>query len=172
MPRKRPLKPTQALNARGKPRQRSRNGIISPKIEQAIDALAQAAVRKQPITLAEAAERVGLRRESLSRALRRGEVAARAQSRVRELIGGQGLILAGARLVELIRSDSDYVSLDAAKHTLAIAGIKPREQGAAAGGGVTVNLILKHVQRPAEPISGASAVLIDGTTSEPIDRER
>lgn len=58
MPRKRPLKPTAALNSRGKPRQRSRNGIISPKIEQAIDALAQAAVMKQPITLAEAAERV------------------------------------------------------------------------------------------------------------------
>lgn len=152
MPRKRPLKPTAALNSRGKPRQRSRNGIISPKIEQAIDALAQAAVMKQPITLAEAAERVGLRRESLSRALRRGEVAARAQSRVRELIGGQGLILAGARLVELIRSDSDYVSLDAAKHTLAIAGIKPREQGAPAGGGVTVNLVLKHVGRPVEPV--------------------
>ena len=177
MPRKRPLKPTAALNSRGKPRQRSRNGIISPKIEQAIDALAQAAVMKQPITLAEAAERVGLRRESLSRALRRGEVAARAQSRVRELIGGQGLILAGARLVELIRSDSDYVSLDAAKHTLAIAGIKPREQGAAAGGGLTIIVAPQYVMRPpapsgAPPESGTTAPLIEHARRQAVDGER
>ena len=145
---------------------------VSDKVARAIDILADAAVKGERLTITEAAARAGMRRESLSMALRRDVVATRAQARVRELIGGQGLILAGARLVELIRSDSDYVSLDAAKHTLAIAGIKPREQGAAAGGGVTVNLILKHVQRPAEPISGTSAQLIDGTTGQAIEPAR
>ena len=133
-------------------RQRTRGDRLSPRLDAALDMIAAAAVSKTRLTLTEAADRVGLRRETLSKALRRGEVNARAVEKVRALLGGATLMRAGARLGELLDHDSGYVALDAAKHTLAIAGIKPREQGAAAGGGVTVNLILKHVQRPVVPL--------------------
>ena len=145
---------------------------VSAKVLAAVDLIADEAVKGKSITITDAAERVGLSREGLSKALRRDEVSSRAAAKVRELVGGAGLIKAGATAVAMLDAQSEYVRAETAFKLLAIAGIKPREQGAAAGGGVTVNLILKHVQRPAEPISGTSAQLIDGTTGQAIEPAR
>jgi len=57
--------------------------------------------------------------------------------KMRENIAIGGL-RASARLVELIDSESDHVSADVSKHTLAIAGIKPR-----ADAQVSVNIDIK-----------------------------
>ena len=45
---------------------------------------------------------------------------------------------ASARLLELLDSDSEHVSFDAAKHTLAVAGIKPSSEAS-----VNLNLEIK-----------------------------
>ena len=124
----------------------------SPKLDRALREIADAAVRGERITVQEAANRAGMARETLSRVLHRADVASRALDLVRQRLGGAALIAAAGRLEGLITgAKSEYVALDAAKHTLALAGVKPREEATPAGG-VTVNLILKHVQRPAVPL--------------------
>lgn len=119
---------------------------INPKIDLALDLLAQATVRggKAP-TITEVAKIARIRRESLSIALKRGQVAARAREKVLELLGSRGVMRAGAKLVELIDAPSDYVGLEAAKHVLSVGGIKPAEENRAASfGGLNVTVVLKH----------------------------
>ena len=137
--------------ARSKPRQPPKPRVSS-KVLAAVDLIADEAVKGKTITITDAAARVGLSREGLSKALRRDEVSSRAAAKVRELVGGAGLIKAGATAVALLDAQSEYVRAETAFKILAIAGIKSREQGAPAGGGVTVNLVLKHVGRPVEPV--------------------
>jgi hypothetical protein len=59
------------------------------------------------------------------------------ERRARETIAN-GTMRASARLIELLDSASDHVSLDAVKHQLGIAGIKP-----ASDAQVSVNIDIK-----------------------------
>ena len=166
MPRK-PRKPA------GRPKG-ARNKRLNPRVLRAIELIAHGdPVTGNHLSKTEAASIVGMRRESLSRALQRENYVARVLERARAVAGPEAALEAALTLRELqANAKSEYVKAEIALKVLAINGIKPREQGAAAGGGVTVNLILKHVQRPAEPISGTSAQLIDGTTGQAIEPAR
>lgn len=67
-----------------------------------------------------------------------------------------GTMRASARLIELIDASSEHVSLDAAKHTLAIEGIRPPDQGHSVNVGVNVDVgyvvKLRHVDDGARTI--------------------
>ncbi len=77
-------------------------------------------------TVKAAAERVGLSREHLSRMLGRDHVQAFLTQKARKTIA-EGVLRASARVLELLDAGSEHVSLDAARHVLAIEGIKPVE---------------------------------------------
>lgn len=160
-----------------KPPPRTRKRRPSPKLDRALTIIADAAVTGRAITIQDAATQAGMRRETLSRVLRRDDVTARALAQVRRRLGGAALVAAAGRLEGLIHAQSEYVSLDAAKHTLAIAGIKPKEQPLAAGGGLVVNLVLQHVKLPAEPIDitpqiGTQPAQIEQPKAQAHDNER
>ena len=84
-----------------------------------------------------AAERIGMARESLSRALRLPHVQVFIARRSRETVAF-GQLRATARMIELIDAGSEHVSLDASKHVAAINGIKPT-----ADAQVSVNIDIK-----------------------------
>lgn len=84
-----------------------------------------------------AAERVGLHPNYFCEALKRPEVRVFIERCARENLAA-GTMRASARLVELLDSPSHHVSLDASKHMLGIAGIKP-----AAEAQVSVNIDIK-----------------------------
>lgn len=84
-----------------------------------------------------AAERVGMAREHLSRSLRLPHVQVLIARKSRETIA-VGALRAAGRVIELVDSESEHVSLDASKHILAIEGIKPR-----ADAQVSVNIDIK-----------------------------
>jgi hypothetical protein len=69
--------------------------------------------------------------------LRKPEIQVFIARKMRETIAIGGL-RASTRLVELIDSESEHVSADVSKHTLAIAGIKPRQDAQ-----VSVNIDIK-----------------------------
>jgi hypothetical protein len=71
-----------------------------------------------------AAERVGLSREHLCKALQKDHVRVFIERRSRQTIAA-GQMRASRRLVELIDAGSEHVSLDATKHMLGIGGIAP-----------------------------------------------
>jgi hypothetical protein len=71
-----------------------------------------------------AAERVGMNPGYLSEALRKQHVRVFIERRTRETLAN-GTMRASARLLELMDSASDNVSLDAVKHELALNGHKP-----------------------------------------------
>lgn len=77
-------------------------------------------------TVKAAAERANLTREHLSKCLGLPHVQAFIDIETRKTISS-GKMLAGARLLQLVHASSEHVSLDAAKHVLAIEGIKPSE---------------------------------------------
>jgi hypothetical protein len=68
-----------------------------------------------------AAERVGMNAGYLSEALKKAHVRVFIERRVRETLAN-GTMRASARLIELMDSASDHVSLDAVKHELALNG--------------------------------------------------
>jgi hypothetical protein len=93
-------------------------------------------------TIKAAAERAGLTREWLSKMLGRVHVQAFIAGETRKTIAA-GQMRASARLVELVDAGSEHVSLDAAKHVLAIEGIKPPDQGqVAVNVGVSVGYVI------------------------------
>jgi hypothetical protein len=93
---------------------------ISPRIKRAIDLLVTGECKFQK----DAAAAVGMTQEHLCRELKKPHIGAFADQRARETIASLKLRATG-RLGELIRAASEHVSLDATKHTLAIAGIRP-----------------------------------------------
>ena len=112
-----------------------------------------------------AAERVGMRADSLSEALSKPHVRVFYERRARENIGA-GVMRASARLVQLLDADSEHVTFDAVKHTLAIAGIKPAPDAQ-----VNVNIDIKAgyvidlaPRSPSDP--GTSAKVINGLANE------
>jgi hypothetical protein len=116
-----------------------------------------------------AAERAGLSREWLSKMLQRSQIQMFVQNETRKTIAA-GTMRASARLLELVDASSEHVSLDAAKHVLAVEGIRPPESGH------NVNIInniapgyvikLRHVDDAAQPaaqVIDAQAVDISTT---------
>jgi predicted DNA-binding protein (UPF0251 family) len=137
--------PRSKRNKGGRPKG-ARNKQLNPKVEKAVDLIEAAALKGENLTITDAAKQVGLRRESLSRMLHRDDIAARALQRGREMLGGATVIRAAAQIHKLIKADSEYVQLDASKHVLAIAGIKPKEQGGGGSGKVSVTFNLQHIR--------------------------
>lgn len=93
---------------------------VAVKTQRAIDALLRGEVKN----ITQAAALVGCSREHLSRELHTPHVQAYFQDKVKRhvtIASGR----AAARLTELLDSASDHVSLEASKHALAVAGVKP-----------------------------------------------
>jgi len=88
-------------------------------------------------TIKAAAERTGMHPNYVSGALKKPEIQVFIEQSARRTITN-GLLRASARVNELIDAGSEHVSLDASKHVLAIAGIKP-----AADAQVSVNIDIK-----------------------------
>lgn len=107
---------------------------IPKRVREAIDLLAQGRVK----TITAAAERVGLSRERLSRALGEPHIAEYVRQKTARTVA-MGALRAAAREVQLIDAKSEHVSHDASKHVLAIAGIRPSPDGAS----VNVNLTFR-----------------------------
>jgi transposase-like protein len=106
---------------------------IPPRVREAIDAIVQGRAK----TITSAARKVGLSREYLSRSLSEPHVAEHLRQKAARAVAiGAGR--ASARLVQLLDASSEHVSLDAARHTLGIAGIKP-----ASGAQLSVNVDIK-----------------------------
>jgi hypothetical protein len=84
-----------------------------------------------------AAERLDLHPDYVCRELKKPQVRVFIERSARESIAN-GTMRASARLLELLDASSEHVSLDASKHMLAIAGIKPT-----ADAQVSVNIDIK-----------------------------
>ena len=93
---------------------------ISRAVRKAIDLLLTGAVTTQQA----AAERVGLNDKHLSRAFKQPHVRDHIDDRTRAYLS-EGKLVAGARLLELVRANSEHVSFDASRHVLAISNIRP-----------------------------------------------
>lgn len=93
---------------------------VSKRLRHALDLLQ----RGECSDIKAAAERIGMARESLSRALRLPHVQVFIARRARETIAF-GALRASGRMIELMDAGSEHVSLDASKHIAAISGIKP-----------------------------------------------
>lgn len=120
------------------------NAGPSQRVKAAIRLLASGECR----TITAAAARVAMSRERLSKAINAPTGQAFLAAQRRELISA-GSMRAAQRLVDLIDSQSDHVSFDAAKHVLAIEGVRPDPNPAVnVNVGVSVGYIvkLKHAE--------------------------
>jgi hypothetical protein len=106
---------------------------ISKKVRAAIDAMVSGECKK----ICDAAAKVGLARESLSRALSTPHVAEHLRQKVIRHLAIAGM-RAGATKVELLDSASELVRDRASTFVLGLAGIQP-----ATNPGVSVNLEIK-----------------------------
>lgn len=106
---------------------------IAPRIRQVVALLVSGECKTQKA----ASERVGLHPDYVCRELKKPQVRVFIERAARETIAN-GTMRASARLVELLDAGSEHVSLDASKHMLAIAGIKPT-----ADAQVSVNIDIK-----------------------------
>jgi sugar phosphate isomerase/epimerase len=99
--------------------QPERKQRIMKRIRAAVEAITSGDAK----TITDAAEKAGITRQHLSRELSKPHIAEylrQKAARVVAIAAGR----ASARLVDLIDADSEHVSFDATKHTLAIAAIK------------------------------------------------
>lgn len=110
---------------------------LSRKVRQALDLLAAGKAATQKA----AAEAVGIVPETLSRALQKSAAQVFMTQRARQTIAIASM-RASERVVELIDASSEHVSLDAAKHVLAIGNIRPPD---AAQANVNVNVSVGYV---------------------------
>lgn len=142
-----PIAPADAMidKRSGKPRR------VPKKIKHAVRLMLTGEVTQ----VKAAAERVGLSREHLSKSLAMPHVQVFIDHETRKTISA-GKLRAGARLLELMDSQSEHVSLDATKHTLAIEGIRPPENGSHVNVnvGVSVGYVVKlrHIDEGARTI--------------------
>lgn len=97
---------------------------ISPAVRKAVQLLATGECKTQKA----AAERVGISPVWLCIQLKKPAVQVFAAAATRENLA-VGTMRAGARLLDLVDASSEHVSLDASKHVLGIAGIRPPETG-------------------------------------------
>lgn len=110
-----------------------RRRLPPPKVREAIDHYTTGRAR----TVAMAAKMAGLSREYLSRSLSQPHIAAFLRDKAARVVS-VGAGRAAARLNQLLDSKSARVSLDAAKFSLGVAGIKP-----AADAQLSVNIDIK-----------------------------
>jgi len=129
---------------------------IPPKVRQAVNLLASGECKTQKA----AAARVGLSPEHLSRSLAMPHVRMFIAQEARKTIA-TGAARASIRMLELVDAGSEHVSLDAAKHVLAIEGIKPR-----ADAQVSVNIDIKagYVIDLSEPGASGAVMAHDRAT--------
>jgi predicted DNA-binding protein (UPF0251 family) len=111
---------------------REKTRVIPKRLKEAIELL-----QRRGMTITAAAERVGMARETLSRTLGEEHVRKFYHQKAERAVA-VAKIRASARVGELLDSESDKVSLDAAKHVLGIAGISPKNDAR-----VSVNIELK-----------------------------
>jgi hypothetical protein len=97
---------------------------LSPRVRRAIELIVTGECKTQKA----AAEQVGITPEHLCHELKKPQAEVFYEQRSRETIS-RAKMRASRRLEELLDASSEHVSLDASKHVLAIAGIKPVEQG-------------------------------------------
>ena len=93
---------------------------ITAKVKKAVGLLLNGDVN----TLKAAAERANVSPEYLSRAFRQPHVVVFIDAEARARLA-TGKLAATSRLLELLHAQSEHVSFDAAKHTLALSGIRP-----------------------------------------------
>jgi hypothetical protein len=93
---------------------------ISKRLREAIRLLTTPECKTQRA----AAQKLGMSETYLCEALKKPEIRMFIERSARQTVG-LAVLRASHRTVELIDSDSPHVSLDASKHVLAIAGIKP-----------------------------------------------
>jgi hypothetical protein len=108
-------KPTKELTTTDAKPVRERR--VPPRIAEVVRLLLTGECRTQKA----AALRVGMNETYLSEALRKPHVRVFIERRTRETIAN-GTMRASARLLELMDSNSNHVSLDAVKHELALNG--------------------------------------------------
>lgn len=102
----------------------ARERPLSRRVRQAIELIAT----RKAATQKAAAEAVGLHPDSLCRALRSSAARVFLDERARQTIA-MASARASERMVELVDASSEHVSLDAAKHVLAIGNIRPPDSG-------------------------------------------
>lgn len=94
-------------------------------------------------TITEAAELVGITRETLSRNLKRPEVTNAIRQMVSNRMSTIGVLKAMTTLEALMdKSGSDYVKLDASKYALGSAGVKPTSEPSRGNTGLVVQINL------------------------------
>jgi hypothetical protein len=139
---------------------------VPPKVREAITEIVEG--RAKNITAA--AKKVGLSRERLSRALSEPHIAEHLRQKAARAVAiGAGR--ASARLVRLLDAKSEHVSLDAARHTLAIAGIKPAADpnvnfNVEIRAGYVIDLGERGDERPMRIIGGADAPALPVPTAD------
>jgi hypothetical protein len=109
-----------------------RHKRISSRMQHALTLLATKGVNQR-----EAAKLAGMNEFHLSRELKKPHIQVFIERAARQTIA-TSMLRAANRAVELLDAESEHVSLDASKHVLAIAGIKPR-----ADAQVSVNIDIK-----------------------------
>lgn len=145
---------------------------IPKRISQAIDLIASGDVKYQK----DAAERVGLTAEHLSRMLAKPHVRGVLHARATENLA-RGTLRASARMLELVDATSEHVSLDAATKVLAIAGIRPPDdgRGTTVNVGVSVGYVLDlrpGEQAPSHAAGAQHAVTLEHDTGGSVDNAR
>ena len=95
-----------------------------PRISKRIRSVAELLITGECKTIKAASERIGLAYDYVRQELKKPSVRVFCEQRARETIAA-GTMRASARLIELLDAGSEHVSLDATKHMLGIAGIKP-----------------------------------------------
>jgi hypothetical protein len=134
---------------------------ISARMKHACSLLA-----KRGMTVTDAAKAAKLSRTHLSRELSKPHIQVFLAQEMRRTVA-IGALRASNRVVELVDASSEHVSLDAAKHVLAIQGIKPTADQA-----VSVSIDLKAgfvIDLSGQAGTITAKPLIDNDTGEAID---
>lgn len=153
-------KPTQLTTTDPKPVRERR---ISKRLAEVVRLLLTGECKTQKA----AAERVGMSAVYLTEAFKKPHVQVFIERRTRETIAN-GTLRASARLVELLDAASEHVSLDAAKHTLALNGHQPPSGPAA-----NVNISVMQAGyvldlRSDEEIAAQARRVVDVTPKPPL----
>jgi hypothetical protein len=134
---------------------------VSKRIAEAVRLLLTGTCKTQKA----AAERVGMNETYLSEALKKPHVRVFVERRTRETIAN-GTMRASARLIELMDSASDHVSLDAVKHELALNGHQP-PSGPAANVNISVVQAGYVIDLRTREEMAAQARVVDVTPTPP-----
>jgi hypothetical protein len=102
--------------------------VKPPRISARIRRVAELVTSGECATVKAACERVGIHPDYAYRELKKPQVQVFIEQRARQTIAA-GTMRASARLLGLIDASSEHVSLDATKHVLGIANIRPPESG-------------------------------------------